>query len=215
MQKIYDISLPITDQMVVWPGDPQVTIRQVSSLAEGDSSNLSQIRMSVHTGTHVDAPRHFLQDGKTIGEMPLEKLLGKAVVTELPESVDVISERVLETALDPDLFNAVKKVLFKTRNSKLGLLFQSSFDESYVALDTSGAQYLAQFDLDLIGVDYLSVAAFHDTHLPHQILLQKEVVLLEGIDLAEVPAGVYELTCLPLNLAACEGAPARAILVAG
>jgi arylformamidase len=212
MQDVFDISLPITEDVVVWPGDPKPTIRQLSSIEEGHSSNLSQIRMSVHTGTHIDAPRHFLEDGKTVGEIPLEKLIGKALVAVLPDSVSLITKAVLQAYIDPVFLRAVKMVLLRTRNSTQGLLTKPDFDESYVALDTSGAQFLANFDLDLVGVDYLSVAAYQDTTLPHQILLKKEIVLLEGITLADVPEGIYNLTCLPLNLVTCEGAPARAIL---
>jgi arylformamidase len=212
MQDVYDISLPITEDIVVWPGDPKPTIRQLSSIEEGHSSNLSQIRLSVHTGTHIDAPRHFLEDGKTIGEIPLEKLIGKALVVVLPDSVSLITKAVLQAYIDPVFLRAVKMVLLRTRNSTQGLLMKPEFDENYVALDTSGAQFLASFDLDLVGVDYLSIAAFKDTTLPHRVLLEKDVVLLEGINLADVPEGIYNLTCLPLNLTDCEGAPARAIL---
>lgn len=212
MQDVFDISLPITEDIVVWPGDPKPTIRQLSSIEEGHSSNLSQIRMSVHTGTHIDAPRHFLQDGKTIGEIPLDKLIGKALVVVLPDSVSLITKAVLQAYIDPVFLRAVKMVLLRTRNSTQGLLTKPDFDENYVALETSGAQFLTSFDLDLVGVDYLSVAAYQDTTRPHQVLLEKDVVLLEGITLAEVPEGIYNLTCLPMNLAACEGAPARAIL---
>ena len=212
MQDVYDISMPITENIVVWPGDPKPTIRQLSSIEEGHSSNLSQIRMSVHTGTHIDAPRHFLQGGKTIGEIPLDKLIGKALVVVLPDSVSLITKAVLQAYIDPVFLRAVKMVLLRTRNSTQSLLMKPDFDENYVALDTSGAQFLTSFDLDLVGVDYLSVAAFQDTTRPHQILLENEIVLLEGITLAEVEEGIYNLTCLPLNLTACEGAPARAIL---
>ncbi len=213
MPKIYDVSLPITPEMVVWPGDPQVTIRQVSALERGDESNVSQIRMSVHIGTHIDAPLHFLRDGKPIGDILLEKLVGKVVVLALPDDVGVISRAVLEKHPHLHLLDEIKKVLFKTRNSSSALAEAIEFDKAYVGLDTSGAQFLSRFDLDLVGVDYLSVAAYHDTDRPHEILLAREVVLLEGLDLAEVPAGIYDLYCLPLKLAGCEGAPARVILV--
>lgn len=213
MPKIYDVSLPITPEMVVWPGDPQVAIRQVSALERGDESNVSQIRMSVHTGTHIDAPLHFLRDGKPIGDIPLEKLVGKAVVLAIPDDVEVISRAILEKHPHLQLLDEIKKVLFKTRNSSADLTEAVEFDKNYVGLDTSGARFLREFDLDLIGLDYLSVAAYHDTDRPHEILLTREVVLLEGLDLAEAPAGIYDLYCLPLKLADCEGAPARVILV--
>ena len=213
MPKIIDISLPISPDMAIWPGDPKVTIRQVSSLEKGDSSNVSQIRMSVHTGTHIDAPLHFLKEGKSIGDIPLSKLVGRALVMDMGEDVAVITRSVLESHPQLDALKAAQKVLFKTRNSSFQQSWGDHFHEEYVALDASGAAFLSEMDLDLIGVDYLSVAAFHDTDIPHHLLLRKEVVLLEGINLAEVPQGFYDLYCLPLNLADCEGAPARAILI--
>lgn len=213
MQKIYDISLPISPDMVVWPGDPKVAIRQMSSLEKGDSSNMSQIRMSVHTGTHIDAPLHFLKSGRKIGEIPLNKLVGEALVMEIGEDVDVITRSVLEAHSQLETLKNAHKVLFKTRNSMQLSSWASQFNKGYVALDTSGAEMLGELALDLVGVDYLSVAAFHDIHIPHQLLLQKEIVLLEGINLLEVAAGTYDLFCLPMNLAECEGAPARAILI--
>ena len=214
MAKIYDISLPITPEMAVWPGDPKVTIRRVASLEKGDESNISQIRMSVHTGTHIDAPLHFIREGKSIGEVPLEQLVGEAVVLAVPDKVDVISREVLEGLPGLDALQTIKKVLFKTRNSRSGLVEAHEFNKDFVGLDSSGAQLLSGFDLDLVGVDYLSIASYHDTDRPHEILLEREVVLLEGLNLAEVPEGLYGLYCLPINLAGCEGAPARAILVA-
>jgi arylformamidase len=214
MQKIYDISLPVTKDSVVWPGDPEVTIRQMSSIAQGDPYNVSQIRMSVHTGTHIDAPLHFLKEGRSIGEIPLDKLIGQVLVMDLGEDVDVISSAVLADHPQIDTLQIVPKVLFKTRNSRIWEAEGNKFNPDYVALDSSGAKFLSQLDLDLIGVDYLSVAAYNDETLPHQMLLERETVLLEGINLAQVPAGTYTLYCLPVNLAECEGAPARAVLIA-
>lgn len=214
MQKIYDISLPITQNLPVWPGDPKVTIRQMSALEQGDSYNLSQIRMSVHTGTHIDAPLHFLQHGKSIGEIHFDKLIGKVLVMEIGEDVDVISRTVLEHHPQIEDLRTIPKILFKTRNSTLLKEWGDQFNPEYVALDASGAQFLSEFHLDMIGVDTLSVAAYNDEMIPHQILLEKEIVLLEGINLSEVPAGIYILYCLPINLVNCEGAPARAILIA-
>ena len=214
MQKIYDISLPVTKDSVVWPGDPEVTIRQMSSIAQGDPYNVSQIRISVHTGTHIDAPLHFLKDGKSIGEIPIDQLIGPVLVMDLGEDVDVISQSVLADHPKIEALKTISKVLFKTRNSRMWQKWGNRFNPDYVALDSSGAQYLSNFDLDLIGVDYLSVAAYNDETVPHQVLLERETVLLEGINLAEVPAGTYTLYCLPVNLTECEGAPARAILIA-
>jgi len=209
----YDISLPITESLPVWPGDPAVAVRRISKIENGNASNVSQIRMSVHTGTHIDAPKHFFNQGKAIDQLALDKLIGETLVMALDEDVSTISAEVLLNHPQSKLLDHASKVLFKTKNASFWRTHQEKFQEDYVGIDTSGAEYLAELDLDLIGVDYLSVAAYHDTERPHQILLQKEIILLEGIDLSKVPEGIYSLYCLPILIAGCEGAPARAILV--
>ena len=211
--EIYDISVPISPNMVIWPGDPKVTVRQVSSIAQGSESNVSQIRMSVHTGTHIDAPKHFLDEGKTIEHISMQKLTGRVFVMAFNENVPVITEEILKQHPKIDELKNVRKVLFKTRNSKLWHDGANEFREEYVGLDHTAAQFLVDLDMALIGVDYLSIAPFSETKEPHKILLEKEVVLLEGIDLSEVQEGFYELYCLPLLLHGCEGSPARVILI--
>lgn len=211
--KIYDISIPITPEMVVWPGDPHVKIGKLSSIENGDHATVSQISMSVHTGTHIDAPSHFLQNGKTIDQLPIEKLIGRVLVMAFEDDVQVINEKSLISHPDVDELVKAKKVLFKTSNSSNLDMVLGEFFMDYVGIDTSGAHYLAAFNLDLIGVDYLSVASFQETESPHQILLNKEIILLEGINLQNVPPGYYNLYCLPLLITGSEGAPARTILV--
>lgn len=211
--KIYDISLPIKSHMLVWPGDPPVTMGSLSAIAKGDHSNVTQIQMSVHTGTHIDAPRHFIDSGGTIDQIPLRKMIGKAFVMIIDDDVDVISDQVLESHSDGHLLNQTKKVLFRTRNSSLWRSHPNTFQTNYVGINALGAALLASLNLDLIGVDYLSVAPYDETSQPHQILLSEEIVLLEGIDLSGVPSGFYDLYCLPLMIRGCEGAPARVILI--
>jgi arylformamidase len=213
MTQIHDISLPIEPTMPVWPGDPKVAIRQMSSISQGDHANVSQIRMSVHTGTHIDAPRHFLADGKTVGEIPLEKLIGRALVLEISADIPLITDAVLKTHPKAGLMSEIKKVLFKTQNSRILRDSPHEFIESYVGIDPSGASFLAERGLDLIGIDYFSVAPFNQTLEPHQILLGAAIVLLEGINLLNVEEGIYHLYCLPLNIVESEGAPARAVLI--
>jgi arylformamidase len=212
--EIFDISVPISENLPVWLGDPKATIRRLSSIQDGETSNISQIRMSVHTGTHIDAPKHFIDSGKTIDEIPLEKLMGETLVIEIPGNQIRISEDVLQSHPQVDLLNQTRKVLFKTRNSYLWHRQPITFHKDFVGIDASGAVYLAKLNLDLIGVDYLSIAPYGETTLPHRILLEKEIVLLEGIDLSEVQEGEYTLFCLPLLISGCEGSPARAILMA-
>jgi len=211
--KVYDISLPISPHMPVWPGDPPVELQQISSIQHGDHANVSQIKMSVHTGTHIDAPHHFINSGKTINQLPLEKLIGQVLVMEIDEDVDIITESVLTNHLDWPMLNTEKKVLFKTRNSALWKTHPTAFQSDYVGIDKSGAACLANLGLDLIGMDYLSVTPFNETLEPHQILLAQDIILLEGINLSEIERGIYQLFCLPLNIENCDGAPARAILM--
>jgi len=211
--KIYDISVPITPDMPVWPGDPAVDLQQVTAIALGDSANISQLSMSVHTGTHIDAPKHFIDNGNTIGQIPLDKLVGEVLVMQIDHSVNVITDLVLQSHPAFDQLKSTRKVLFRTRNSALWRTSPNDFRTDYVGIDKSGAGLLTSLGLDLIGVDYLSIAPFEETLTPHQALLAEEIVLLEGLDLSKVPPGIYELYCLPINLHGCEGAPARAILI--
>ena len=212
VSKLYDITVPISPGMLAWPGDPKLEISQVSAIAQGAESNVSQLRMSVHTGTHIDAPKHFLDGGKTIDQINLQKLIGPAFVMVISDEVSVITK---ETLTEHPAFPAlakVRKVLFRTRNSVFWPNGPNEFQQEYVGFDPAAAQLLADLGMDLVGVDYLSVASYNDTDIPHKILLEKEVVLLEGIDLTKVPEGYYELYCLPLLLSGCDGSPARVIL---
>jgi arylformamidase len=213
MMKIFDISIPISPSLPVWPGDPPVDIQQVAKITSGDSANVSHISMGVHCGTHIDAPKHFIDTGKSIDQIPLEKLIGEVLVMEIDSAENVISERVLTQHPKQTLLETASKVIFRTRNSSLWSEYPHTFQEDYVGIDTTGALYLSQFHFDLIGIDYLSIAPYHETLSPHQILLAAEIVLLEGLNLSEVPTGVYELYCLPLKIPGCEGSPARVVLV--
>lgn len=208
---LYDISVPIANGMPVWPGDPEVALRQVESIQAGAEANVSQIQMSVHTGTHIDAPKHFFDAGSATDQIPLRKLMGPTLVMVIESKAAVISAQLLRNHPEFNALQMAKKVLFKTRNSNYWHS-TAQFQTAYVGVDASGARLLADLGLELVGVDYLSVAPFRETDEPHQILLEKSVVLLEGIDLSAAPAGWYELLCLPLALADCEGAPARAVL---
>lgn len=211
--KIYDISVPITPAIPVWPGDPPVDIQQVADITAGESANISRINMGVHCGTHIDAPRHFINGAKTVGEIPLDKLIGKVYVMEIDHKEEVISDIVLRQHPKHDMLEKASKVIFRTRNSVLWHESPTTFRKDYVGINTAGAVYLSQLHLDLIGIDYLSVAPYDDTLQPHQILLAGETVLLEGLNLSGVSSGEYDLFCLPLNLPQCEGSPARVVLV--
>jgi arylformamidase len=207
---LYDISLTISPSLPVWPGDAPVKLHQTVSMDAGEEYNLTHLDISAHTGTHVDAPHHFLNDGRTVENLPLEVLTGPCYVTQLPDDIDEISAEVLERMSLP---SGLTRILFGTRNSKLWAQGQTEFQEDFVAISADGAEWLVSQGIKLVGVDYLSVSPFADSVPTHEILLRAGVVALEGLDLSQVPRGFYDLYCLPLKLAGADGAPARAILV--
>lgn len=211
--KIYDISIPITPTMPVWPGDPPAEITPISAITQGDSVNISQLNMGVHCGTHIDAPKHFIDGGSTVEQIPLEKLIGTVLVLEIDPTVNVITDVILKQHPDINLLKQASKIIFRTRNSSLWHEYPNQFRPDYVGIDSSGATYLSQLHLDLIGIDYLSIAPYEETIEPHRILLTHDIVLLEGLNLSSVPSGIYDLYCLPLKLANCEGSPARVLLI--
>lgn len=208
--KIYDITLTITPSMAVWPGDPAVVLERISKMEDGENNNVSRLGMSVHAGTHVDAPYHFIHDGKTIESLPLEVLVGPAQVIELPTDVTLITAEVLQKAgIQP----GTERVLFKTVNSQIWARREPLFQTSFVAVSPDGAQFLVDQGVKLVGIDYLSIAPYKESTPTHRVLLGANLVVLEGADLSEVPAGPYELVCLPLKLGGSDGAPTRAILI--
>jgi arylformamidase len=206
---IYDITLTLTPEMPVWPGDPAVELKQVAFIPKGDSCNISHLAMSVHAGTHVDAPYHFLNDGATVETLPLASLVGPAHVIHIPDAVDKITAEVLAQAEIPA---EAERILFKTRNSAFWGRVKT-FRKDFAAIAADGAEWLAGRGLRLIGMDYLSVAPFGDATATHQILLKRGIVLLEGVNLSEVRPGRYDLYCLPLKLDQSDGAPARVVLI--
>ena len=207
--RIYDVSVPIAGGGLVFPGDPPIRISVHQSIARGDPANVSVLTLGSHTGTHVDAPKHFLPDGGSADTIPLERLVGPAVVLEIPEDVTAIGAAQLRT----QRLRGSRRVLLRTRNSLM--LSQPRFTPEYVALAPDGAQYLLERGVELVGIDYLSIERFDTTDYPvHRMLLERGVVIVEGLDLSAVPGGAYQLVCLPLRLAGLDGAPARAVLIA-
>lgn len=208
--KIYDISVTIAPELPVWPGDPTIVLERVSRMEDGEHNNVSRIAAGVHIGTHVDAPYHFIANGKTIETLDLNTLIGPCQVIELPEDCDLIKESDLAGA---GIQAGMERVLLKTRNSQYWTQSGLPFQRDFVSVAPDGAAYLVARGVKLIGIDYFSIAPFNDSIPTHQILLKQELVILEGIDLSAVPAGMYQLYCLPLKLKGSDGAPARAILV--
>jgi arylformamidase len=207
--RTYDITLTISPDLPTWPGDPGVELERVEKIEDGSNANVSRVDMGVHTGTHVDAPFHFLQDGITVDQIDLSLLTGRAYVLHLPE-VDVITAPVLENAQIPP---RTRRVLFKTRNSESWAKKDLVFNTDFVGLSEDGAEYLVRRGVKLVGMDYLSVAPYKKSRPTHEKLLEAGVVIVEGLDLSEVSQGRYTLYCLPLKIANSDGAPARAILI--
>ena len=208
--RTYDVSLLITPSMPVWPGDPAITLKRVQKMEDGAHANVSRMELGVHTGTHVDAPYHFIKDGSTVERMPLSVLMGRAYVVHIDDSVTLIKQEHLEKAGIPP---RTRRVLFRTRNSKIWTKEYREFDKGYVALDLSAAEYLVKHGVKLVGVDYLSVAPFGNTQPTHVALLKAGLVVIEGMNLSQVSQGRYNLFCLPLKLEKSDGAPARVVLV--
>jgi len=206
---IYDISLTISPEMPTWPGDPAVELAQVEFIDQGANANVSQLSFSLHTGTHVDAPHHFLNDGRTVESLPLDVLTGPCFVVRLDEGIASITADVLEAARLPE---GVTRLLFRSRNSDTWAKGVTSFQTDFVAVTLDGAEWLVRRGIRLVGVDYLSVAPYKNSRPTHEVLLKASVVILEGVNLSAVAQGSYDLYCLPLKIAA-DGAPARAILI--
>jgi len=207
--KIYDISLPIFPGLVVWPDNPPVVFNKVLDQARGDVATVSAITLGAHTGTHLDAPVHFLPDGTGVDTLALEALCGPAWVCALPQATALTAE-VFEHSAIPA---GTTRLLCHTRNSELWAAGVNDFKTDYVAVTADGAQWLVDHDIRVIGVDYLSVAPYADPITPHAILLRAGVIPVEGLTLSGIAPGAYQLYCLPLKLVGADGAPARAMLV--
>src|SRR4030042_2501642 len=180
--RTYDITLTITPEMIVWPGDPPVNMQRIRSITSGDSANVTQISMSCHTGTHVDAPDHFLNNGKTVESLSLDLLMGRAYVLHLP-NVNLITASILRDAEIPP---RTRRLLFKTRNSDYWASGNKEFQTDFVGLSVDAAELLVDRNVKLLGIDYLSIAPYKQDKSSHTILLDAGVVLMEGLDLLTV-----------------------------
>jgi arylformamidase len=192
---IIDISLPIGPETPVWPGDPPVLVEAVARVADGDPADVSRLALGTHTGTHVDPPAHFLPGTTTVDELPLDVLVGPAVVAGF--TAGPIDGATLESAA---LAEGSTRVLLKTGGDA-------------GALTPDGARWLVEQGVRLVGADTLSIEPAGHGYPVHRILLGAGVVIVEGLDLAVVAPGPYQLVCLPLRIAGGDGAPARAVLI--
>jgi arylformamidase len=210
--RIYDVTVPITEVMPVWPGDPGVKVEQVSSMARGDEFNVSRLSLSCHTGTHVDAPYHFVQQGSTVENLALDVLMGPAFVAELNKlegnTIEVYDLASVHFPRD------TIRLLLKTSNSHFWEDRLPEFERDFVHLSPKAAQWLVQRGIQLVGVDYLSVEAFGvRRYRVHKILLNANVIIVEGLNLSRVPEGWCQLVCLPLKIKGGDGAPARVLVI--
>jgi arylformamidase len=203
-----DVTVPLRNGMPTWPGDPECHITKAVSMAEGAVCNLTHLNLSAHTATHMDAPRHFIADGLTMEQMPLRAVIGPCRVVDL-RSAEV---QVTPAHLEPLGLRPEERVLFKTRNSERSWSLDH-FDRDFVSIRADAGQFLVDRGVMTVGVDYLSIGGFgKDVVETHQIMLGAEIWVIEGLNLADVDAGDYELLCLPLKIDGADGAPCRALL---
>jgi arylformamidase len=209
---IHDVTAPLREGMPVWPGDPPFTRRERSSIARGDEDTVSELALGAHTGTHVDAPSHFVAGGATVGGLDLAVLIGECIVLDMTSSEGTIGAGDLEGAGLPP---GATRLLAKTRNSGWSRE-TAGFREGFVALDETAAAWCVERGVRLLGIDYLSIEPFGESrtgHPVHRTLLEAGVVILEGLELASVEPGEYRMIALPLSIPDAEGAPARVVLV--
>lgn len=205
---LVDISMPLGALTPVWPSSPGFAASAHLSLREGDVANATRIEMDVHCGTHVDAPRHFVEGAATLDELGLQPFVGAAWVADAVGH-PAIGRALLETLNIP---SETTRLLLRTNNSLERR--EAPFREDYVALTADAAKWIVDRGLELVGIDYLSIQRFRDPPDTHQILLRGGAAILEGVDLRAVWAGPWTLMCLPLRLVGTEAAPARALLLA-
>jgi len=204
--KLIDVSVPLDTSLASYPNNLPFSLEAVKRIARGDSSNVSALHMSAHSGTHVDSPRHFYDDGTGTEALPLEMLIGRARVIELRPRGGITAEDLAGVDLSEDL-----RVLIKTPNSKLW--GDPEFHKDYAGVTESGAKYLVEHGIKVVGVDYLSVEVFKTPGAPaHHVLLAAGTIVIEGLNLRDVEPGVYEMLCLPLKVVGSDGAPARVVL---
>jgi arylformamidase len=205
--RLVDVSVLLAPGIATYPGNPEFEITPVKRIASGDSSNNSRLVMGTHTGTHVDAPRHFFDDRPGVDTLPLDLLIGRARVIDLPHRGGITEAHLAAAGLREDL-----RVLLRTPNSALWNT-ADGFHPEYTYLTEGGARFLVDQGVKVVGIDYLSVEQFHKPGAPaHHALLGSGVVIIEGLNLSEADPGRYEMYCLPLRIAGADGAPARVVL---
>jgi arylformamidase len=199
-----DVGTTIASDLVVWPGDPQVKIEKIADLKK-DGVNITRFSIGAHTGTHLDSPSHYLRNGATIDMIPPERLMGRANVFVIDE-LTITGELLVKHLIGPG-----DNVIFKTSNSNT-LWHDQPFREEFVCLDETAAQYLADRKINLVGIDYLSIAPAHHGEKVHKILMKSNILILEGLMLQGLNAGIYDMICLPIKIKGSDGGPARVMM---
>lgn len=206
--KIYDISVPISKEMLIYPGDSATSIIPLLQISKGQPCNISTLSFSSHVGTHIDPPYHFLEEGAKTDTLPLEIFIGKAWVCEFNGEGGIGAAELSASGIPPD----TERLLLKTRNSQLWQ--RPGFQQDYAYLAPDGARWLVEQGVRLVGIDYLSIEKFNASPATtHLTLLGAGVPIIEGLDLSSVTPGEYTLICLPLRVKDGDGAPARAVLI--
>ena len=204
--KLIDVTVPLDSALPTYPNNTPFTVEAIARIARGDSSNVSTLHMSAHCGTHVDAPRHFFDAGAGTEALPLEMLIGRTRVIEVSSRTGIAAEDLNGLDLSEDV-----RLLIKTHNSRLW--GSPDFHTDYIGVTESGAKHLVGKGIKVLGVDYLSVEQFRKPGAPaHHVLLGAGMIVIEGLNLADVDPGVYEMYCLPLRIVGADGAPARVVL---
>ena len=202
-----DVSVPLTNGMAYWPSDPKVEIKRINDMKDGDEDNLTHISMCAHSGTHMDAPCHFRKSAKSIDKMPLTAGVGKARVIEIIDKEFITVEEIR-----PYRIRKGERILFKTKNSR-SRWDNKPFMKKFVHLSTEAATFLAEKEVQTIGIDYLSIGGFEGNVMEvHNIILKAGIWVIEGLNLSKIIPGDYELICLPIKISGADGAPSRALL---
>ncbi len=203
-----DVTVPLRNQLPTWPGDPECHITKAEDMEEGAVCNLTHLNLSAHTTTHMDAPRHFIADGQTMEQMPLDAVIGPCRVIELPG----VTDQITPADLEPLDLQTGERLLFKTRNSTRSWALDH-FDRDFISIRADAARHLVECGIQTVGVDYLSISGFEkDVVETHQVILGANIWVIEGLNLADITPGDYELLCLPLKIQGADGAPCRALL---
>jgi arylformamidase len=203
--KWIDISVGLKSNMACWPGNPDVKIESISSIAAGQTYNASTLSLCVHSGTHMDAPRHLIKNGSSIDRLPIEAVVGPARVVAIKNRISITPEELKKHKLKKG-----ERILFKTASSILWK--KPGFIKRYVYITESAARYIVASGVRTVGIDYLSVGSFNDGVATHKILLRNGVWIIEGLNLSRIKTGCYDLICLPINIPGSDGAMARAVI---